>query len=415
MAQRKKKAAPQAGPSSGSKRARASSGTRPTKANQDSDEEEPQQKRRRTRATAAVDSDARVEEPLQDDGDGTSDTVDVDSAVAASLVQSAVEIDSTKETAPRGTSPPDGTDIEELEEAPSPLKGLSPEARRAVKGKGKATTPTPSPTKTAAPSVSTAQEAIRRERELAYKDNIISQQGALLASLRSSMACNVCLETLDRPYSLACGHVFCRKCLFVWFHRPDPSAAPDQPFPGSPHDSHDFDSDDEADIILGSASSSRSSSSSQSSGSDPIRAASSDVVLVVSDDDASETESESDTPARPVIRGSLGSRSFVVSGVEGEDDSDAVWGAMEGSMADLVADVMGGSGRAGTRAIEHPSEAAMRAARLSRFASGSASSRLIEAGPSTSRPNTRVSAEAPEVVSPTRPMVEASPRRSPAR
>lgn len=189
---------------------------------------------------------------------------------------------------------------------------------------------------------------------------LISQQAALLASLRSSMACNVCLETLNKPFSLACGHVLCvpvlvchravadsrshttscRKCLVTWFHRPDPSAH-EHPAPGSPHSSDGSDgseSGDEDDIILGSASSSRSS---RSHSHDTIQGASSDVIVCDSenDDDESESDSdESDSPARPVIRGSLGGRSFTVTGARDDAAGNQIWQAMESRLMAAAAD-----------------------------------------------------------------------------
>lgn len=122
---------------------------------------------------------------------------------------------------------------ESLEEVVSPLDGLSAEERRAAKGKGKAVEEDDAapPKKRGAISSSTKEETSRAEKELAFKDSVrlfslrelgspvadrlspsvqvIQTQAALLASLRSSMACTVCLETLDKPYSLACGHILC--------------------------------------------------------------------------------------------------------------------------------------------------------------------------------------------------------------
>ncbi|MBW0495379.1 hypothetical protein O181_035094 [Austropuccinia psidii MF-1] len=68
--------------------------------------------------------------------------------------------------------------------------------------------------------------------------SIIQSQSQLLDVVRSCLTCNICLEILDSPYSLSCGHVFCHKDLYAWFHRKNPTSASY----GS-DDSHDSDSD----------------------------------------------------------------------------------------------------------------------------------------------------------------------------
>ncbi|KAL8278258.1 hypothetical protein RQP46_009431 [Phenoliferia psychrophenolica] len=343
----------------------------------------PASKRRKTLSVAPP----PASQSDDDDGEGTSSsaTLDVDATVAAALLpnaprpppaaaEEAMETDTEVEGDAKG-------EVAEPEDTPSSLSGLSPEERRAAKGKGKATDPPPAALKKHSAPMS-ASGATATQKELDFKDDLINQQAALLASLRSSMACNVCLETLDNPFSLACGHVFCRKCLVTWFHRPDPSAPHD--LVGSPANSQGSDGsdDDEDDIILGSPSSSRASSIA----SDPIRAASSDVI-VCSDNESSDADSDSDSeeddkPARAVLRGSLGGRNFSVQAAADDESGDRAWAAMQDRFAAVAAGhgVGAGPSRSGastitstTRAaIEGPTNDAMRAARLLRFTRDSA-------------------------------------------
>ncbi|KAJ2817633.1 E3 ubiquitin ligase, partial [Coemansia sp. 'formosensis'] len=35
--------------------------------------------------------------------------------------------------------------------------------------------------------------------------------------INSALQCSICLDTLSRPHSLACGHIFCEDCLLQWF------------------------------------------------------------------------------------------------------------------------------------------------------------------------------------------------------
>ncbi|GAA5881840.1 hypothetical protein JCM16303_006476 [Sporobolomyces ruberrimus] len=129
-------------------------------------------------------------------------------------------------------------------EETSPLDSLSAEERRRLKGKGKAP--------------QDEDELARVNRELTYKNTLIASQAALLSNIRSTVACTVCLETLEKPYALACGHVFCRKCLLEWFFRPDSSAA------GGGNDDTSVSSSTSSDTDTSSDSSSSSSSGSGS-------------------------------------------------------------------------------------------------------------------------------------------------------
>lgn len=38
---------------------------------------------------------------------------------------------------------------------------------------------------------------------------LVASQTAILASLHSAVTCNVCLERLEQPFALQCGHVLC--------------------------------------------------------------------------------------------------------------------------------------------------------------------------------------------------------------
>ncbi|GAA5835828.1 hypothetical protein JCM3766R1_005860 [Sporobolomyces carnicolor] len=142
----------------------------------------------------------------------------------------------------------------------SPLDALSAEERRKLKGKGKAIHEDNDKDGT-----NGSDERARLTRELAFKDSLIASQTALLANLRSAVSCSVCLETLDKPYALACGHVFCRKCLLEWFFRAD-TAQRDGAQSGS--DSSDSSSTTTSTSTSSSGSTTTTSSSSTSSGSD---------------------------------------------------------------------------------------------------------------------------------------------------
>ncbi|BGP16614.1 hypothetical protein JCM10213v2_004616 [Rhodosporidiobolus nylandii] len=252
---------------------------------------------------------------------------------------------------PSPALPPPAADDE-----PSKLEGMTAEERRKAKGKGKATRDDQVDGEKMQEGGGEDSELERLRKELAFKDELIAQQLAVLSSVHQSLACNVCLETLDRPYSLGCGHVFCRPCLLNWFFRPDPSAE-DAPPPSQ----------------SGSDSSSSSSSSS-------------------SDSDSGSSRSQ--------IHGHLRGQPFTVTGASAQQ-ADEMFGAASGAAFDLLeraaagraprgrGELGGGAGEGGagrqqsllefahpaaapaaeTTAEETPlSPGALRAARLARFA-----------------------------------------------
>lgn len=114
------------------------------------------------------------------------------------------------------------TEMKESEESRNSLDSLSAEERRKLKGKGKATEDENDES-----NGGESDELSRMKRELAFKNSVrryltslnsliqltifslqlISSQSSLLSNFRSAVACTVCLETLDKPYALACGHV----------------------------------------------------------------------------------------------------------------------------------------------------------------------------------------------------------------
>ncbi|BGP32482.1 hypothetical protein JCM10296v2_004263 [Rhodotorula toruloides] len=96
--------------------------------------------------------------------------------------------------------------------------GMSAEQRRKAKGKGKAV----EQEEVEMVDAGEDDELTRLRKELAANKELMAQQRAALASVHSAIACAICTEPLDRPYSLQCGHVFCRKCLVTWFFRADP-------------------------------------------------------------------------------------------------------------------------------------------------------------------------------------------------
>ncbi|BGP55817.1 hypothetical protein JCM8202v2_003424 [Rhodotorula sphaerocarpa] len=121
--------------------------------------------------------------------------------------------------------------IEAAEEAPtkvdetkemSPLEGMTAEERRAIKGKGRATI-----IDAQAGADAESERVAGLQKDLAGRDELVASQTAILASLCSSVTCTVCLERLERPFALQCGHVFCRKCLINWFFRAKPEGPGD--------------------------------------------------------------------------------------------------------------------------------------------------------------------------------------------
>ncbi|BGO91782.1 RHTO0S05e02586g1_1 [Rhodotorula toruloides] len=124
--------------------------------------------------------------------------------------------------------------------------GMSAEQRRKAKGKGKAVEQEEVKMEDAGED----DELTRLRKELAVSKELMAQQQAALASVHSAIACAICTEPLDRPYSLQCGHVFCRKCLVTWFFRADPdeedrqNAAAEQATGSSSSSSSSSDEDD---------------------------------------------------------------------------------------------------------------------------------------------------------------------------
>ncbi|KAA1097755.1 hypothetical protein PGT21_019017 [Puccinia graminis f. sp. tritici] len=76
-----------------------------------------------------------------------------------------------------------------------------------------------------------------------YKD-VVENQTNLIDSIKSSLSCNICLEVLDSPYALLCGHIFCHKDLYAWFHRTNPAS---DRYDSDSHDTEDDDDDDDSD------------------------------------------------------------------------------------------------------------------------------------------------------------------------
>ncbi|EGG06002.1 uncharacterized protein MELLADRAFT_72004, partial [Melampsora larici-populina 98AG31] len=57
------------------------------------------------------------------------------------------------------------------------------------------------------------------QSQLAESQKDLQTKAELLDSVRSSLRCNICFETFNSPYTLLCGHIFCHKDLYAWFHR----------------------------------------------------------------------------------------------------------------------------------------------------------------------------------------------------
>ncbi|ORY46299.1 hypothetical protein BCR35DRAFT_33439 [Leucosporidium creatinivorum] len=190
---------------------------------------------------------------------------------------------------------------------------LSAEQRRAIKGKGKATTPAPpSPTKP------TAAEMTRMEKELASKNSLITSQLSLLQNLRNTLVCNVCLEVLEMPYALACGHVFCRPCLYSWFHRPDPNAEADA-----------LPQEDEAEEL----------------GSEEEEEIEGTSIIADDDDEEEEEEEEdNDNDSGSYIGGSFFGNRFTVRGGDDDENWEQGMGAFE-AIVNAVGSRMSSRGR----------------------------------------------------------------------
>jgi len=131
--------------------------------------------------------------------------------------------DTLAESVTNGEATPGGEMEMKDSEDSNPLDSLSAEERRKLKGKGKA-----SEDENEERSGGESDELARMKRELAFKNSVrrnslssfdslrqltmlalqlITSQSSLLSNFRTAVACTVCLETLDKPYALACGHV----------------------------------------------------------------------------------------------------------------------------------------------------------------------------------------------------------------
>ncbi|KAI5481902.1 zinc finger protein [Pseudohyphozyma bogoriensis] len=421
---------------------RAATGAPPPDSDDDSDDDEPDTTGGKLKASPSKRrrKDLVVQDAEDGKGGGEDETTSGSSATLDAASQPAQEAKMDVEGGGEGK-----------EEPASSLDKLSAEERRKLKGKGKATDDA-STTKRRAPKTShdasPDSDEARLRKEMAFKDSMLQAQAALLTSIRSTMACTVCLETLDKPYSLACGHVFCRKCLLTWFHRPKQGGN------DTPGEENDSDSSDESDYsedsngdprrghfhVPGGAASetdsdtdsetdSNSSILSSDSDSDSV---SSDVVIAtpaaarranpnsgVSPDSDSDSGDSSDSdssdielPPGGVISGSVGGRSFNVTNIPTRGASNGAWNSLMGGLGAVVPEVVrrGGAARTGAgasgsgaarAAIEAPPAAdptlsEMREARLSRFGgSGGTAAATAASGASgsgTGRSNGRAAA-----------------------
>lgn len=110
---------------------------------------------------------------------------------------------------------------------------MTAQERRALKGKAKATDEDEDEDQVMAENVSASEDAVQKQlRELNEVNSplkfpqdrikkysgrsltisvpqLVASQTAILASLHSAVTCNVCLERLERPFALQCGHVLC--------------------------------------------------------------------------------------------------------------------------------------------------------------------------------------------------------------
>ncbi|KAG5641794.1 hypothetical protein DXG03_004180 [Asterophora parasitica] len=61
----------------------------------------------------------------------------------------------------------------------------------------------------------------------------------LITAIDTSMQCQICMDTLHRPYSLSpCGHVLCLNCLQEWFRKAPPAADDSDMDPNEQDDPH---------------------------------------------------------------------------------------------------------------------------------------------------------------------------------
>ncbi|KAI7966288.1 hypothetical protein MJO29_002036 [Puccinia striiformis f. sp. tritici] len=106
-------------------------------------------------------------------------------------------------------------------------------------------TETPSSTSELQQEIKTLKDQIEsiNKSVSTYKD-VVETQTNLIDSIKSSLSCNICLEVLDSPYALLCGHIFCHRDLYAWFHRTNPG---DDQYDSDTHDSDDDESDSEED------------------------------------------------------------------------------------------------------------------------------------------------------------------------
>lgn len=73
-------------------------------------------------------------------------------------------------------------------------------------------------------AVEAERAALQAKTEL--QEAKLSAQSDTISQLHSQCACTVCLELAYRPHVLSpCGHVFCARCLVLWFKK----ALPDEP------------------------------------------------------------------------------------------------------------------------------------------------------------------------------------------
>jgi hypothetical protein len=116
---------------------------------------------------------------------------------------------------------------------------MTAQERRALKGKAKATDEDED--QVMAENVASSEDAMQKQlRELnevrrflvllhiepeeagahTSVPQLVASQTAILASLHSAVTCNVCLERLERPFALQCGHVLCVSLSFSRAHSP---------------------------------------------------------------------------------------------------------------------------------------------------------------------------------------------------